>query len=799
MTGKRIYLWTAAAVLLVMFALALTSAAQKSPTFDEQGFIVRGLGYLRSDDGGHVGIRVGHPLGLNVLNAFLMAGDERIRLPVDDPSWQETSFHRPAELFLWEIGNDVELIMFLARVPTMWLGLLMASTAALWSKLIVRRWFALAPSASYVAGLVALTLLAFDPNVLAHMRLATTDLGLAAAAVLAAFTLWLLSLDPSASRAIIAGAALGLLLNTKYTSLLFLLPFGIVILLAVIRELRRRRDHGGSAPAASLLALLAVYPLSALLVLWAGHGFDLGPWPAHALIPGFPRGATLPLAGYVDQLLDIGGRLEVSTSSFLLGQYSDSGWWYYFPVAFLLKTPLPILLLALLAIALLVVGLVNSDPDARRSRLFDLTVLLFPPTSYFLIALTSEINLGYRHLLPVLPYLAVMIGVGAGPILAASKRDGTPARSVPRLIAAGLVFATVAASVRIYPHYLAYFNILAGGRNNGWRLLVDSNIDWGQDLGALRGWMTDNGVDEVWLSYFGEARPEYYDIQYRGLDSFPPRLMNPAARPFYPDDPAPGWYAISATNLQGVHFDNHGQFQYFREREPAGKLGYSLFLYDVSARGEPVDLLLDSLQLDEIPTELYAALATNDVTPHWFDGREAIVLPAGHRTVWLAQRAGDSIAAELLPFVEIATETQIGGEAVVLSQVRPHPLPGEPALILENSSGAIGFDGADVSLGVNEMRIVTRWKQFDQPQPVRIFIHLLDETDEIVAQWDGLSAAWEGWRRGDSLIHVHSLETADVQPGGHRLVAGLYDPESGDRWQTAGGVSMIELGSWQVP
>ena len=85
-----------------MFGLALSSMAQKAPTFDEQGFIVRGLAYLR----GHTQIRVGHPLGLNALNAALLAGDEAVNLPVDDPSWGGTSFHRPGELFLWEIGND---------------------------------------------------------------------------------------------------------------------------------------------------------------------------------------------------------------------------------------------------------------------------------------------------------------------------------------------------------------------------------------------------------------------------------------------------------------------------------------------------------------------------------------------------------------------------------------------------------------------------------------------------------------------------------------------------------------------
>ena len=129
--------WLATAVLLLMFGLALTSMAQKAPTFDEQGFIVRGLAYLR----GYPQIRVGHPLGLNALNALLLVSDDSVSLPVDDPSWTGSSFHRPAELFLWEIGNDVEHIMFLARLPSIWLGVLMAAVAGRWAwQLSGRRW-----------------------------------------------------------------------------------------------------------------------------------------------------------------------------------------------------------------------------------------------------------------------------------------------------------------------------------------------------------------------------------------------------------------------------------------------------------------------------------------------------------------------------------------------------------------------------------------------------------------------------------------------------------------------------------
>ncbi len=511
--------WLATAVLLFMFGLALGSMAQKAPTFDEQGFLVRGLAYVRGDQ--H--IRVGHPAGLNALNALFLVNDPTVQLPVDDLSWQATSFHRPAELFLWEIGNNVEHVMFLARLPSIFLGLLLAALVGRWAWAISSRpW----------AGFLALALVAFDPNILAHTRLTTTDLGLTLGAALAGFSLWWFLKRPSWKNVILAGVGFGLLQNSKFTAGLFVPLFALVILVGLIQQRRR-----GQSPWRSLIMLLTAYPLAAFLTLWAAYGFDIGALPAD--LPTFPQlsGLTLPLAHHLEQLLDIGGRLQVGTPAFLLGQYADSGWWYYFPVAFILKTPLPTLIL--LAWALVVALTYGALRILRRpaTRLtthvaqltaLDFAALLILALGYFAFALTTDINLGYRHILPVLPFLFVYTAV--------SIPRPIQAQTTPLLLNLySLLLITLALiTLWIYPDFLAYFNGLAGGPDNGWRALVDSNLDWGQDLDDLPGWMAENDVDSVWLSYFGEARPEYYGINYNGLDSFPPRLMNPQTRPFLP-------------------------------------------------------------------------------------------------------------------------------------------------------------------------------------------------------------------------------------------------------------------------
>ena len=790
--------WFAVGILLLMFGLALTSMAADSPTFDEQGFLVRGLAYLRGEEnGGKRDIRVGHPLGLNAVNASLLVNDPSIKLPSNDPSWNKTSFHRPAELFLWEIGNDVERMMFLARLPALWLGLLLAAVGSRWASEMAASWrsrLTVSNGYPHLAGLIALVLLAFDPNLLAHARLVTTDVGLTAAAAAAGYTMWRFVRRPTQTRAIVAGSALGLLLNTKFTALLFLPLFGMVIVLSLAKPWRQGDSKTRQR---LLLATLIIYPLIALLTLWAGHGFQIGSLSAPLPFVGNLGGLTVPLSSYFDQLLDIGNRLDVSTPSFLLGNYSDSGWWYYFPVAFLLKTPLPVLLLLFWTYGYLFNSAARREPWLKAAWV-DLAALNIPAIGFFIIALTTDINLGYRHLLPILPFLFVLIAVVVGKvIIKAWQRHAIMAPSLAGLFLCWLILA----SIWIYPHYLAFFNVLAGGPDGGWRALVDSNLDWGQDLKRLARWQSETDPGQIWLSYFGEARPDYYGIDYIGLDSFAPRLMNPKARPFFPHNPAPGWYAISATNLQGVHFANHEQFSVFREREPDRKIGYSIFLYHQPGYGDPVDLLLGNVQLDQISAEDFAALGTNDVTLRWFDANEGVLIPDGSRPIWLAVDGSglNAVLGNYLSFDGLAN--QIIGDSYSLGEITPrlHPERDEAIELFHGDSRIAFYNQSTIEVNDDSIEAVTMWRQLGEPSPVKIFVHALDPSGNIVTQWDGIAAEWEGWRTGDTLVQLHDLSLESVPSGNYRIVAGLYNPENMRRWHTSSGADVLELGVITVP
>jgi len=261
--------------------------------------------------------------------------------------------------------------------------------------------------------------------------------------------------------------------------------------------------------------------------------------------------AVLDLAG--------GGR-----PGYLLGQISTEGWWYYFPIAFAVKTPVPTLLG-------LILGTVTLVRRPRRADLF----IGIPPLLFFAALSMARLNLGYRHLLPVIPFLALHIGRLAEPTTP-WFRPGL-ARPSLFLLLAWLGVGTVA----LYPHFLAYFNPIGGGPENGWRILVDSNIDWGQDLIGLRRWMEREDVNRVRLSWFGSAPPEAYGVPHERLPGLPHGYELWQDPPFDPDQPEPGVYAISVTNLVGVVLPDPTLYGWFMERTPDARIGHSVFIYRV--------------------------------------------------------------------------------------------------------------------------------------------------------------------------------------------------------------------------
>jgi len=245
--------------------------------------------------------------------------------------------------------------------------------------------------------------------------------------------------------------------------------------------------------------------------------------------------------------------------TFLLGELSDRGFPFYFLATFLLKTPVPLLLLSGLALA-------RIRRVSRREAAF----LWLPVLVYVSFTASRGLQIGHRHLLPLYPFLFVAAGEAAARLWSWRRRAG------PALVAAlGLWYA--GGTLRQHPHHLAYFNEIAGGPANGWRVLVDSNLDWGQDLKRLATWMRENGVARVKLSYFGSAEASYYGIDAEALPGYTSPHAPHVTREIRPGDVV----AVSATNLQGVYLEPEDRplMARLRALAPIGRVGWSILVY----------------------------------------------------------------------------------------------------------------------------------------------------------------------------------------------------------------------------
>jgi hypothetical protein len=565
----------------------------------------------------------------------------------------------------------------------------------------------------------------------------------------------------------------GLAQASKFSALLLAPLF--VVMVAVWPFLRRTeilrrcaaQNDRGRWWKESTLGLLAIFALGGLTV-WALYRFEVRP------IAGWPIPA--PAAGYFEDLLWEVKYFAHTRYFFLCGQYSAGGWWYYFPLAFAIKTPLP----AMVLIGAALVGLKRSESKSR------LMALLLPAVAYLGSTLVSPLYIGYRYFIPALPFLYVFAGRSA--ILAQGRW---------RWVLISLLVWSGAIAARIHPDGIAYFNELIGGPDNGWRCLVDSNIDWGQSLPALRDLIQRDRLGRIKLSYFGSAHPSFYGIDYEPLPTadLTPERGNPATYNFYPRDPAPGVYALSATNLQGIAMapEQWDTFAYFRTRRPFAKAGYSIFLYRVEPTGPPVEVVLSNLSIDQLSPSSFDAFGTNDVRLRWADANTSLVIPA--QPAWTI--AGDDLrkswgwtttrpcttvkgqpcrlyppdAAAQAKAIERIERLGITSKAWSGTDQSPLAWP----LDLDHQ---LEFRGYEVeSVQPDSLSLLTAWRVTARPDgPRAIFVHLLDDTGHIVAQWDGLDVLVEGWRAGDRFIQTVKLPLPQSASGHYRLQVGVYNP-----------------------
>ncbi len=726
--------WVLAAVgIWLAYALLVSSALQKSATVDEQSHLFRGVAYLRE---GAVHFLLGHPLGGSILSALPVLTEPALPLPVDTQAWQDGNWSVAGDIFLWRLQVNPLRVIFLGRLPVIWVTLLLGALVFRWGREAI----------SPLGGLVAMGLLLFDPNVLAHGRFVTDDITVTAGFVLTVYGCWRWAGAAQERRwlwLVVAGAGLGFASVMKFNAAL-LLP--VTAVLVFWTSWRQRGETSTLRVLASSLFATACIWLVGGAVIWAAYGFSFRPLPGGA---------------FWDDLFWVMDYFAKPHGGYLFGQSSPTGWWYYFPAAYLLKTPLPTLLL-------LAVGLVLGVAAAvKKKRLPETAVFwLVPAVFYGAASLNTTLNIGYRHLLPMLPFLALLTTAA---LLRSVNRW-------PLYLAAGGAASVVLVALWQWPHYVPFFNVLAGPETVHWQYLSDSNIDWGQDLPALAKWQQENGRP-LKLSYFGMAHPSAYGVVAEMLPTWPPgpEQTPPFFQAFYPPDPAPGVYAISVTNLHGVVLgENREMFAGFRQREPDWVVGGSIFLYEVAPSGPPVDVAFAGLVPAEMDETIYGRFQSNDWRVRWFDARTALVWPGGQGWVVTAGQKPDVALASFWPDEPVLSVPSQGGQALYALAAPPDALLNLPPV---DFGGVVALRGwqpvGDFSGG--EFYLLTAWEALaETKRPLKLFVHALDENGQIVGQWDGLDVSSTHWRAGDIFVQSHRFAVSHPESV-QRIVVGVYD------------------------
>jgi cytochrome c-type biogenesis protein CcmH/NrfG len=288
--------------------------------------------------------------------------------------------------------------------------------------------------------------------------------------------------------------------------------------------------------------------------------------------------------------------------AFLAGEYSDEGWWYYFPVVFLIKTPISLIALAAIGGFVLV---------RRRLELGwkNEAFIVVPVLIYLIVSAINTFHVGVRHLLPVYPFI-LLIGAAGAMVLVPGRRG--------RLALAGLIAFWVAEVADVYPHTLTFFNRFVGGPGNGYKYLADSNVDWGQGLKQLKVWMDRESVPHIGLAYYGTADPSYYDIDYTQLPAAAPGLNLPSIARTWTKPRLPGHVAVGATVLTGVFLDPEWQLFYrgLRETTPVAVIGNSIFVYWLDRWPEAAD---DELSTSPTDVEAERRLGDELMRARWFE------------------------------------------------------------------------------------------------------------------------------------------------------------------------------------
>ncbi len=595
-----------ATILLgLMFCLGLLSMSQEAGIVDEVAHIPAGYSYLKFGD---FRLNPEHPPLIKDLAAIpLLFMDldfpDNIAAWTTEPNGQwETGWH-----FIYHIGNDADKILFFSRLPILLLAVVFAYIVYRFCK---KRY-------GVPVALLSLFFFALSPNLLAHSRFVTTDLGIAAFIFFSLYSFFVFLEKPSWKTLWLATIFFALMQLAKFSAVIMYPFFG---LLAVITVITWKNPKTWKQRAKIYLGGLVFIFTVSFLMIWAFYiphtwnmpldvqdnlianslQYGLGKTAAQTLMAINDLPFMKSIVQYLLGVVMVLNRVQGGNTTYFLGQVTNQSFMMYFPLSYLIKTPISLLLLAALTLGAGIYRYFQKTPlriwrkfiAYARENFVELSLVLFVGY-YSYLSITGNLNLGIRHLFPIIPLIFILVAKETVDWIKEAKTTGV--RSVYTVVLTILLFWYGLANFLAFPFYVSYFNELIGGPGQAYKYVTDSNVDWGQDLKRLKTYVDSNPkIEKIAVDYFGGGDPRYYFCSRKydaagnlianssGYDCVGSKFVEWHAENGRWD----GQYiAVSETFLMNdlwwAPMRRDEGYAWLRAMEPIAKIGYSIYVYEL--------------------------------------------------------------------------------------------------------------------------------------------------------------------------------------------------------------------------
>jgi len=611
----------------MVFAVVVSvlNAKNDSLIYDEDAHIPAGYSYLKKFD---MRLNPEHPPLIKDISSFPLLFID-LNFDTSKDFWNQNpndAQWNAGKEFLFNSGNNPDQIIFWSRIPIIALFIILGIFIFKWTRLL----------SGIGAGLLALILYTFDPNILGHNHFVTTDLGIAAFITFSFYYFLKFIKDPIWKNVFIFAIFLALVQLTKFSSVLIFPIFGMVLIIySLIKLARSKRENTFGFKMKNFGEYFGKFIISfgiSLIIVWIAYFFTTANMPKEklpeivnyyfnkdntqtiyakkAIFSMNESDALRPMAAYLFGVARVFQRVAGGNVTYFLGEVSTQGYFSYFPIVFLIKEPLPILLLIFLTLSIFFFKAFQKARSASKDKKSKLStkisayirirIIEISMISFIVLYLTTSIlgrlNIGLRHLFPIFPFIYILVSKTIFDFIKdlKNRKEEFSAYLFVGILSLILIFNTILA----YPSYTSYFNELAGGPKNGYRFVTDSNADWGQDLKRLKNWIQEYNhcsmqkspdacagykypieygkpIQKIRVDYFGMADLKYY--------------LGESVIPWWRDKRPiePGWYAISTLFLQESIYDrrkaNNQSYRWLKNRKPDYQAGTSILIYNISS------------------------------------------------------------------------------------------------------------------------------------------------------------------------------------------------------------------------